>query len=190
MHIIYRQCIRFWEYKNYLVSVPRSSESEDISDPTSPGFWDTSVLAAVLFTLLRGLLFLCGLWMLTLSFSFYSIFFEGNLIQSSCFSFYICVWFSHVYCYLIYPLNSRTTLHEIALNMSMFTTKLISDLLLLCRLHSVSMELFHPAVQAVMWYCAWPLTSSSTSWNTRDIYSISSMPVWSVGFSPFPLLLS
>ena len=163
--------IRFQEYKNYLVFVLWSSESEDVSDPTSPGFWDTSVLAVVLSILLRGLLFLClafECWLQPLPLTLHFLSGKSHPVQLLQFP-HVCVILTCVLLSYIYPLNSRTTLTRQLCNMNMFTAKLISDLLLLCCLHSLWMELLHPTVQAGTWYRVCLLTSSFTSWRTRDI---------------------
>lgn len=113
---------------------------------------------------------LSGLWMLTLSFSFYSIFFVWEISSSPVASVSTYVCDSHMCIAILYILSTPEQLFTRQLcNMNMFTAKLISDLLLLCCLHSLWMELFHSTVQAGMWYCAWLLTSYSTSWSTRDI---------------------
>ena len=175
------------------MSVPWSSESEDVSDPTSPGFWDTSVLAVALFILLRGLLFLClafECWLYPFPFTLYFLSGKSHPVQLLQFP-HVCVILTCVLLSYIYPLNSRTTLTRQLCNMNVYSKAHLRSASPLLSSFTVN-GITSPNCPSRNMVSCLPLNFflylMTHTWYL--VYSISSIPVSSVGFSPFPLLLS
>lgn len=136
---------------------------------------------------------LSGLWMLTLSFSFYSIFFVWEIPSSPVASVSTCVCDSHMCIAILYISSElQNNSHKTQLcNMNVYSKAHLRSASPLLSSFTVN-GITSPNCPSRNMVSCLPLNFflylMTHTWYL--VYSISSIPVSSVGFSPFPLLLS